>query len=174
MTATVEQHAAVGEAGLVGNLHEGQFYRGELLHGQALAQGLHSTEDAFWLWTADFDAAAAHSEGVGFLLLGRQLLGLLFFPVLLRFLVCLRSQDEAHSSLGVAGSQCQFHTRGFLHPLLEEGGILRYLRILGIVGNSHSGTEGEKLSGISLHALGKRNDTIVSALGNDPGADKYK
>ena len=102
------------------------------------------------------------------------LLGLLFFLVLLRLLVCLRSKNEAHGCLGVAGGQRQLHTRSFLHPLLEEGGVLCYLRILRIVGNSHSRTEGEKLSGISLHALGKRNDTIVSALGKSPDADKYE
>ena len=163
VTGTVEQDAAIGEAGLVLDDAEGEQHGIGAHQRQALAQRLCSAEDADGLASGEGDGMGADGELVGFQLLlgerGFRRIGFLSFFLL----VCLEANLQTDGGFLVLRRQQQTDARCLLDPLLEELCRACHLGIGGIVGNAHACLEREHLGGIGadLNVLRQGNDAEV-------------
>ena len=114
MTTAIQQHTTIREAGLVGNLHVGEFYALAFYYRQALTQRFGGTEKTCRFVGTDEDALLAHSQCIAFLLLFCKFYGLFAFLALLG-----RSNErQADGSLLVGCCQLQLNTCCLLYPFL--------------------------------------------------------
>ena len=160
---TVQQQAAIAEAGLILNLRVGQKNHIGLHQRQALAESLRSTEKADRLAGLKGDALVLNLQHVGFLLLSGEggCIGVGFLPLFL--LVSIKADLEADGGALVLRRQHQADSRCLLNPLLEEASSTAHLVVRSVVGNAHAALEVEEMQCVGLYAHRQGDDAIVGS-----------
>ena len=161
MPSAVQEHAAIGEARLVGNRDERQFY---LLTGlsrrrKRLPKRLGSTEQACWLESRDENAVLANRQRITFLLLLRQGSRLCLLSLLGR-----RGKSQPDGRFLCFRSQSKLQPYSFLNPRLQERRNAGTFAVRRIVGNAHAACQGKELGGVRLNFLWKGDDVVVGTL----------